>query len=116
MINIKTNVYSALNAITAISDRVYFFYPDDFQTLPCVSYYEITNRELNKADDSEYSSEIEFIVDVWGDSSSEISSIALEVNTAMQGLGFKRTASRDMFEQDTKIYHKNMKFTQIICE
>lgn len=116
MINLKSNVYSALNAITAISDRVYFFYPDDFTTLPCVSYYEITNKETAGADDDEYQSEIEFIVDVWSKSSSEISSIALEVNTAMQGLGFKRTASRDMSEQDTKIYHKNMKFSQMVCE
>lgn len=115
MINIKSNVYSALNAITAVSDRVYFFYPESFQTLPCVSYYEITNRETARVDDEEYASEIEIVVDIYDNSSSTLSSIAISVNTAMQGLGFKRTASRDMYEQDTGIYHKNMKFTQVIC-
>ena len=113
MINLKASVYTALSGICT---NVSFYHPESFENFPCISYYEITNKETNRADDGEYASEIEFIVDIWSKDASDISSLAISVNTAMQDIGFKRTASRDMYEKDTKIYHKNMKFTQTICE
>ena len=39
-----------------------------------------------------------------------VQKIAIEVNTKMEELGFERTLATDLYEQETKIYHKTMRF------
>ena len=112
MQNIKSSVFSALLTYTAlttlVSDRIYFHHPNNFTTLPAISYFELSNIGDLYADDIEIGSEIIMQIDIW--STTSISAIALIVDTIMVSEGFARILSIDLFEEDTKIHHKSMRY------
>lgn len=110
MQNLKSTVLTALQTATALStlQGFYFFHPPDFTTLPVLSYFEVDNIGNLYADDQEIGSEIVFQIDLWGKTS--LSNYALAVNSAMASLDFARITAQDLYEQDTKIYHKAMRF------
>ena len=111
MINLKPQVLKKLEEITDV--EVSYFYPQKWSNLdkkPAISYYEMYNSVSSRADDDEYSSNIAIQVDIWAKSSSKCSKLAVEVNEKMEELEFERTLSTDLFEQETNIYHKTMRF------
>jgi hypothetical protein len=118
MQNIKASVVSALRTYTAlttlVSDRIYFHYPNNFQTLPCISYFELNNAGAVYADDTELASEIVYRVDLWGNDS--LSAIAQLVDIVMKTENFVRIGSVDLFEQATKIQHKSMTYQNMYID
>lgn len=108
MINLKPQILKKLEEISDV--EVSFFYPQNWAKLPAISYYEMDNSVASKADDEEYSSNIAIQIDVWAKSSSECSKLAVQINEKMEDLEFERTLALDLFEQETKIYHKTMRF------
>lgn len=111
MINLKPQILKKLEEISDV--EVSYFYPEKWTNInkkPDISYYEMDNSVSSKADDEEYSSNIAVQVDIWTKSSSKCSKLAIEVNSKMEDLEFERTLAVDLFEQDTKIYHKSMRF------
>ncbi len=110
MQNLKSTVLSALQTATALSTLTgfYFQYPPSFTTLPLLSYFEVDNFGNLYADDQEIGSEIVFQIDLWGKSS--LSAHALAVDEVMTGLDFVRVSAQDLYEDDTKTYHKAMRY------
>ena len=111
MINLKPQIYEKLQEISNV--EVSYFYPQKWTNLdskPAISYYEMDNSMSSKADDEEYSSSIAIQIDIWAKSSSKCSSLAIEVNTKMEELDLERTLATDLYEQETNIYHKTMRF------
>lgn len=111
MINLKPQILKKLEEISNV--EVSYFYPQKWNELnkkPVISYYEIDNSMSSKADDEEYSSNIAIQIDIWAKSSSQCSKLAIQVNEKMEDLEFERTLALDLFEQETKIYHKTMRF------
>ncbi|MDQ7095944.1 hypothetical protein REC12_20325 [Desulfosporosinus sp. PR] len=51
-------------------------------------------------------------VDIW--SKSDYSTLEEQVLGAMQDAGFYRKTSQDFYEEDTKIYHKAMRFVYVV--
>jgi len=51
-------------------------------------------------------------VDIW--SKGDYSSIEAQVEVAMIAAGFIRTTAQDLYESDTQIYHKAMRFSYVI--
>lgn len=80
-------------------------------TCPYVTFFEIVNFDNNYADNTALSSEIHFQVDVW--TQGDTGPIALEVNRTMEELGFTRSGSKDLYEKDTKKYHKILRYKTI---
>lgn len=114
MKNLKPQIYNKLKEISNV--EVSFFYPQkwtDIDKTPAISYYEMDNSMASKADDEEYSSNIAIQIDIWAKSSSLCSNLAIEVNKKMEDLGFERMLALDLYEQETKIYHKTMRFEKI---
>lgn len=114
MINLKPQILKKLQEISNI--EVSYFYPQKWNNLdkkPAISYYEMDNSMCSKADDEEYSSNIAIQIDIWAKSPSKCSELAIEVNDKMEDLEFERTLATDLFEQETKIYHKTMRFEKI---
>lgn len=105
MISKKEEIVTALETIA----ETYQFHPDTFNTLPLISFYEIDNSEAQHADNEEIASRLEYVIDIWSNTST--TSLTNQVNTKMQELGFKRTKCTDMYEKDTKIRHTHMKFS-----
>lgn len=82
-------------------------------SLPKVTFFELTNFDNKFASDKALSSAIHFQVDVWHNSNTtKISSV---VNHVMESLGFVRSGTNSLYEADTKIYHKVLRYkkTQI---
>lgn len=111
MKNLKPQILKKLEEISDI--EVSYFYPQKWSNLDkksAISYYEIDNSISSKADDEEYSSNVAIQVDIWAKTPSKCSKLAIEVNDKMEELDFERTLALDLFEQDTKIHHKTMRF------
>ena len=112
MQNIKSTVLSALQTATALAtlygEKFYFFNPPDFLNLPVGTYFELDNIGNLYADDTEAGSEIVFQIDLW--SKTSLSILAQGVDDVMTSLDFSRIAAPDLYEKDTKIYHKSMRY------
>lgn len=114
MINLKPQILKKLEEISEV--EVSYFYPEKWSDLdkkPAISYYELDNSMSSKADDEEYSSNIAIQIDIWAKSPSKCSKLAIEVNSKLEDLEFERTLAVDLFEQETNIYHKTMRFEKI---
>ncbi|NTW04535.1 MAG: DUF3168 domain-containing protein [Peptococcaceae bacterium] len=116
MINIKPAVMSALKANSTLigllgGSRIYFQGSGIVDELPRITYFEVVNIGSLYADDVEATSEIHIQIDIWSKGST--SAMAEEVDKTMKSLGFGRTSSADLYEDDTKIFHKAMRFAII---
>lgn len=116
MIDLKPTIYSALKndseLSTLISDRIFFMQVPTTARIedgPCITYYEQNNLPVYFADNHEQASELIFVVDVW--SKGNTTAIAQEVDRIMKSLGFVRAVAIDLYEQDTGVHHKSMRFT-----
>jgi hypothetical protein len=107
----KPQIKNALEGIDVLEDRVFFYYPDGFESLPCVSYYELINADYHEADDEPYDATIEFMVDVWSKDIDEAEEVANLANEKMKSLGFRRTFSRDAYDPAQRIVNKNMRYS-----
>jgi hypothetical protein len=75
---------------------------------PKITFFEITNFPNKFAGDKELSSAIHFQIDVWN--SGNTSKISMAANRVMESLGFVRSGSNSLYEPDTKIYHKVLRY------
>lgn len=109
MINLKPQILKKLEEISDV--EVSYFYPEKWtKSKKLISYYELDNSEASEADDEEYSSNIAIQVDIWCDTPSECSKLAIEVNTKMKDIGFHRTLCLDLHEKGAIKHHKTMRF------
>jgi len=113
VINIKPAVVAALKGDGTLIGllgglRVYFQAAPDAKEFPRVTYYELDNHGSLYADDSEQASEIIIVVDIWH--TAKTTQIAQAVDNVMAGLGFAREFASDLYEDDTKIYHKTVRY------
>lgn len=114
MINVKPEVLQALESNQALvsllgGPRIYqqvALNPDEF---PRITFFELTNFGSRYADDTEVESEIHIQIDIWSKGST--SAIATEVDRTMKSIGFQRTSSVDLYESDTKIFHKALRYS-----
>lgn len=118
MINVKTEVYNALKNNTDLSNllggqRIYFMVVPEAKTteFPRLTYYEYSNRADNYADNEETASEIRIVIDVWSKIST--TDIAIKIVDIMKNIGFRREDAQDLFEDDTKVYHKYLRFVTV---
>lgn len=109
MTNKKTDIRAALKTVIP---NVVFDRPKSFKRLPCISHYEINNSPYDMADDTEYLTEVNVMVDVWADTNDETDSLALRVDAALSGAGFIREMSRDVSDPGS-IRHKTMRFQYV---
>jgi hypothetical protein len=111
MDSIQSEVYTALQG-TGYS--VSYAYPQEGVSLPCVSFYEANNREFAQADGNEYLTEVEYTIDIWASTPETTGAMALVIDDSLAALRLKRTFSHDLYETDSKIHHKNMRYRAII--
>lgn len=112
MIVLKSTIYSALKNDPTLSSliggRVIFHGPPDEPELPCITYYEQNNSPALVGDGRELTSESVMVIDVWSKGST--TAIAQAVDSVMAGLNFVREFAGDLYESDTGVYHKSMRY------
>jgi hypothetical protein len=73
-----------------------------------ITFFEYDQRGESFADDNEIDTGHYIQLDIW--SKSDYSSIVSSVKSAMKAVGFTRLSETDLYEDDTKIYHKGIRF------
>lgn len=109
MINVKPYIYKALKET---GYDTYFHYPENFTKLPAISYYELDNSTRFKEDGEDKIAKITYAIDIWNTGST--SDIVEAVDKKMMELGFSRTACADLYEAESKIHHKAIRYSGII--
>lgn len=112
MINQKPIVYKKLSELETEKKAKQVCEEDsqDWSKLPCVTYFELQNEPAEDADDEEYSSALAVKVDAWGNTSSEVSKLAMQVVAKMKEIGYERTLFLDVVDLNSKQKHKTMRF------
>lgn len=107
MYDIKPQINTLLESIVG-EDSVSDAYPDDFNNLPQISFYEADNSDYLKT--SDVLNEIIIVIDIWHNRST--GPLAKQVDEQMKSIGFTRTFARDIPDKNVK--HKAMRFRGIV--
>jgi hypothetical protein len=111
MESLQSEVYTALSST---GYAVSYFHPQEPASFPCMSFYETQNREYAQADGNEYLTEVEYTIDCWATTPEATATMGNAVDTALATLRLKRTFSYDLYEADTRVHHKNMRYRALI--
>ena len=117
MLDTKAYVYNALKSDAAMvaalgsSSKVQYSYPNDFNTLPIITYIETNNRNMVFYDDTAKSDESTVEIDIWAN----VSTTALTklVDNVLSALLYTRDAGIDVPDPDTKIFHKKLRYRRM---
>lgn len=105
MISIKNTVKQLLEGAGA---QVWYFHPQSWAQLPCVSWRESRNRELAQADGREHLAELEYTVDVWAKSPEKAHELAERIDAALTGVRLRRDYAQDLFEAG--MFRRSMRY------
>jgi len=112
MFDVKTNIITALNAdatLTTLLGGQRFYWqtvPDSLAgQFPRVTFFEVSNRPADYGDNAEQGSEIQFQFDVWA-KGADPTAIAQQLDICLKAAGWWRLMATDMYEDDTRIFHK----------
>lgn len=106
-----SEVYAAMVATGYSASRDY---PQGGTTLPHITYSESTNRGYSYVAGQEYLTEVEYKIEAWGATPDITDTMAAAIDTRMVALGFRRTFAIDLYEEDTRVYHKHMRYRGVI--
>ncbi|WP_281550174.1 hypothetical protein [Murimonas intestini] len=108
MINVKDQIYDALCTVSQnTSDQ----YPVSWEEDVSIQYIEEENRVVECTDMQEQKAYCRYRIDIWSKKST--SSIAVEVDNVLSGLGLLRTQCMDI-EDQTGRKHKQMRYEMVI--
>jgi hypothetical protein len=82
---------------------------------PCISYMETNNYVVAEGEYQGYS-RIVYQVKVWANDIALIQKYALEVAAVLRPLGFKRTASGELYDNNSSMIQKIMTFEALVLE
>lgn len=105
--NYKKIIKDTLSPIAPIFFQVY-----TGTTFPAISYFKYMEQGEAYAENKEIATGNYVQVDLWS-KNSEYEDLALQIKAAMELKGFIRTMVQDLYESDTKIYHKAMRFVYV---
>lgn len=78
------------------------------KTYPYITFFTYLDRGIQHADDGEVITGYFIQVDIW--SKNDYTEIANEVHQSMLTANFIKQRFHDLYEEDTKVYHKVMRF------
>lgn len=100
----------AQKALSNLKYTVVYQYPADFNDLPVVSYYNLSETGGFYADNTECIQNGYVQIDIWSDTGAKCGEISIEVNEVMERDGWTRKMSMDVPKKNEKIYHRTMRF------
>lgn len=112
MINYHKELVTALN--TVLPTHYEMTLHSGLKT-PCISYMETNNYVLAEGDLQGYS-RISYQVKVWANDIALIQKYALEVAETLRPLGFTRTSSGELYDNNSSMIQKIMTFEALVLE
>ena len=76
---------------------------------PCISYQERDNADAETGDTIGYS-RISYTIKVWGNEIKQIKQYALQIDSVLRPLGFKRVASGELFDKQSTMIQQIMTY------
>lgn len=111
MVDVKVEIQEALESIGL---DPYIAYPQKWTTLPVVSFYEIAAAQAVLADNIEIAQSSTIVVDVWAKKPKQTFDVGERINAKLQAEGWKRGNAMDLFELETNLHHRNLRFSKTI--
>ena len=118
MVDINEEIGKALSGLDC---TVCYQYPGDFNGLPAVSFYNLTERAGFGSDNGEDIQTGWAQLDIWGDYPKDVGNTALKVHEAMTKAGWTRELSMDIpstartqegIETKTNVFHRTMRYVK----
>lgn len=100
----------AEKTLSALDYKITYYYPDDFNSLPVVSFYNLNEKPDFSTDNEEDIQSGTVVVDIWANKPDVCGSIGIEVNNIMIADGWHRELSRDVTPDNSRVYHRTMRF------
>ncbi|MCY7829363.1 hypothetical protein P8879_14305 [Bacillus spizizenii] len=85
---------------------------NDVNAFPRVVFYELKDADAGYADNEAYCFEVRFQMSIFTQASTRRFEklIAYEIDKLMRSIGYGRYDSQALYEEDTKVYHKAMRY------
>lgn len=103
MIDYHSNLVSALKTI-GIPVHYEMTLHSGLET-PCISYMEISNVAAEEGDTLGYS-RLQYQIKVWGTQIADLQKYALQIDTVLRPLGFKRVGCNEMYDNNSAMIQK----------
>lgn len=112
MINYHSELVKALNNV--LPTHYEMTLTADTKT-PCISYMETNNYVSANGDTLGYSV-ITYQVKVWGNKIADLQKYALEIDSVLRPLGFKRTSSNELYDRNSTMIQKILTYEAMALE
>lgn len=113
MIDYHSNLVSALQTIGI--DVHYEMTLHSGLTTPCISYMELNNSMAETGDTLGYSN-IQYQIKVWSNDIADLQKYALAIDNVLRPLGFKRTSSGELYDNNSTMMEKIMTYECLALE
>lgn len=114
MINYHENLITALEVILP---TYYEMTLHSGINTPCISYMELNNYAVTEPHNHTLGySRITYQVKVWGNDIGELQRYAVEIDTALSALGFKRTSSGELYDKESTMIQKILTYECLALE
>lgn len=113
MIDYHSNLVSALQTIGI--DVHYEMTLHSGLTTPCISYMELNNSMAETGDTLGYSN-IQYQIKVWSNDIADLQKYALAIDNVLRPLGFKRTSSGELYNNNSTMMEKIMTYECLALE
>lgn len=111
--NINNDILNTLQSnqtlVNLVNGRISFLNNISGQ-YPAITFFVYNEQGELYADNQELLTGYYIQIDVW--SKDNYTNIVYEVMKTMMQAGYRRTSSADLYESDTKIYHKAIRFVK----
>jgi hypothetical protein len=120
MIGVKKIVYDLMrnNAalVTALGNasKIVYMYPQNFNSLPLVTYQEVNQQDTEWAENLPTASESTIQIDVWTGENVSTTAIVTAVDNIFIGELWTRTFSADVPDPDVRIQHRVIRYVKVI--
>ncbi|MEH7157473.1 tail completion protein gp17 [Neobacillus drentensis] len=95
-----------INTLSPLAPTSFLTYSGS--VFPHITFFEFNQQAALNADDSEEMTSYSIQVDIW--SLGDYTNLVDQVKTSLKAIGFRRTNETEFYENDTKIYHKVLRF------
>lgn len=112
MIDYHTNLVSALNTVLPCHYEMALTSKTE---TPCISYMELNNYVSANGDTLGYSF-ITYQVKVWGNDIGILQKYALEIDSVLRPLGFKRISSGELYDVNSTMIQKILTYEALAAE
>ncbi|MGN0180515.1 MAG: hypothetical protein ACI4DY_13915 [Monoglobaceae bacterium] len=114
MVDINRTANKILSPIKNAGASLCYQYPESFEKLPAVSFFNLLTAEEFRADNVEVSQLARLQIDIWAQKKTQPGELAIKINELMQADGWIRELDRDLPREENHVYHRTMRFAKEI--